>query len=206
MSKNRTNNLVNAVEIAGVSQTEYDARAVKLVSVHVRATEVCLCASAVAAASVSSACNSFTDPCHGFATGLVGQFTTSCADLPSGLSTCTNYYIINVSSSVYKVATSRANAIAGTNVSLADAGTGTHTFTATSSSCTPASNGTVTFHASVDGENFATANYGCVSISLDNSGVSTFETFADAGFNVLQADVDVLLGQWTVDVDVSGKE
>lgn len=46
--------------------------------------------------------------------------------LPSGLTTGTTYYAIKVTSATIKVATSSANATAGTAVSLGSTGTGTH--------------------------------------------------------------------------------
>lgn len=60
---------------------------------------------------------------------LVGtrvRFTTT-TTLPAPLATATDYYVIKVTDSTFKVATSYANAIAGTAINLTDAGTGTHT-------------------------------------------------------------------------------
>lgn len=47
--------------------------------------------------------------------------------LPAGLSPATDYYFIKVSDTTYKLATSYANAIAGSAINITDAGTGTHT-------------------------------------------------------------------------------
>jgi len=47
--------------------------------------------------------------------------------LPAGLSAATDYYVIKVSDLTCKLATSYANAVAGTQVNITDAGTGTHT-------------------------------------------------------------------------------
>lgn len=74
--------------------------------------------------------NTFTMTAHGFATGLVGQCTTTGA-LPTGLSTSTNYFVIVVDANTIKLASSLANALAGTPITLSSAGTGTNTFTAT---------------------------------------------------------------------------
>jgi len=54
------------------------------------------------------------------------QFTTT-GTLPAGLSLATDYYSIRLSDTTFKVATSYANAVAGTAVNITDAGTGTHT-------------------------------------------------------------------------------
>jgi len=49
----------------------------------------------------------------------------------TGLTSTTTYYIIRISATTFSLATSRANAIAGTVITLTGDGTGTHTFTAT---------------------------------------------------------------------------
>lgn len=54
------------------------------------------------------------------------QFTTS-GTLPPELSANTNYWTIRDSSTTSKLATSRANAVAGTFINLSSAGSGTHT-------------------------------------------------------------------------------
>ena len=54
---------------------------------------------------------------------------TTTTTLPAGLATATDYYYIRVSDSTGKLATSYANAIAGTAINITDAGTGTHTST-----------------------------------------------------------------------------
>lgn len=56
------------------------------------------------------------------------RFTTS-GTLPTGLSLATDYWIVRVSATTCRVATSLANAIAGTVIAYTDAGSGTHTMT-----------------------------------------------------------------------------
>ena len=66
---------------------------------------------------------------NSLATGVRVQATTT-GTLPAGLSLATNYYIIAIDSAQAKLASSLANAVAGTPIDITDAGTGTHTFTA----------------------------------------------------------------------------
>jgi hypothetical protein len=66
---------------------------------------------------------------HGFKTGDRVRLTTSAADLPNGYAVDTTYYVIYVSADTLKLASSDANATAGTAVSISDDGTGTHTIT-----------------------------------------------------------------------------
>lgn len=75
-----------------------------------------------------------TDICTGaslgsaLVTGVAVQLTTT-GTLPAGLATSTNYFLIQVTSTTFKLATTKANADAGTAVNITDAGTGTHTVT-----------------------------------------------------------------------------
>lgn len=59
-------------------------------------------------------------------TGTRVRLTTT-TTLPAGLSLATDYYVIKVSDTTFKLATSYANAVAGTQINITDAGTGTHT-------------------------------------------------------------------------------
>lgn len=59
-------------------------------------------------------------------TGTEIRFTTT-TTLPAGLALATDYYLIRASDGTFKVATTYANALAGTAINITDAGTGTHT-------------------------------------------------------------------------------
>lgn len=56
------------------------------------------------------------------------RVTNSGGALPTGLAIDTDYWLVRVSATTARIATSLANAIAGTVISYTDAGTGTHTF------------------------------------------------------------------------------
>lgn len=57
-----------------------------------------------------------------------GPFRLTTTDtLPAGLSTGTDYWLVRTSLTTAKLATSHANAVAGTTVNITDTGTGTHT-------------------------------------------------------------------------------
>jgi len=73
--------------------------------------------------------NLYNDPNLTSAEGRAVTFSTT-TTLPAPLATSTTYWLINGgTSTTYKVATSLANAIAGTAIDITDAGTGTHTVT-----------------------------------------------------------------------------
>lgn len=52
---------------------------------------------------------------------------TTTTTLPAGLALATDYYVIRLSDTTFSLATSYANAVAGTAINITDAGTGTHT-------------------------------------------------------------------------------
>jgi len=61
-------------------------------------------------------------------TGTRVRLTTT-TTLPAPLATATDYYVIRLTDSTFYLATSYANAIAGTRIDLTTTGTGTHTIT-----------------------------------------------------------------------------
>ncbi len=61
-------------------------------------------------------------------TGTRVRLTTT-TTLPAPLATATDYYVIKDTDSTFKLGTTYANAIAGTQINITDAGTGTHTIT-----------------------------------------------------------------------------
>jgi hypothetical protein len=65
---------------------------------------------------------------HGFFTGQKVQLTTTGA-LPTGLSANTTYYVVYVDANSFSLATSLANAAAGTKIATSGSQSGTHTLT-----------------------------------------------------------------------------
>lgn len=61
-------------------------------------------------------------------TGTRVRLTTT-TTLPAPLATATDYYVVRLSDTTFKLATSYANAIAGTVIDITTTGTGTHTIT-----------------------------------------------------------------------------
>jgi hypothetical protein len=66
---------------------------------------------------------------HNLVTGMPVQVSNSGGALPTGLSAATTYWAIVVSTTVFKLATSRALAFAGTAIDITANGTGTQTAT-----------------------------------------------------------------------------
>jgi hypothetical protein len=59
-------------------------------------------------------------------TGTRVRLTTT-TTLPAGLALATDYYVIKLSDTTFRLATTYANAVTGTQINITDAGTGTHT-------------------------------------------------------------------------------
>lgn len=116
------------------------------------------------ASTVELTDNEITITAHGLTTGLKGQLTTT-DTLPAGLSTGTDYYVIVVDDDTIQLASSLANALAGTDIDITDQGTdgATHTFTATS-----LAGATVALQKSNDGTNFDTIG-SATSITVDGN-------------------------------------
>ncbi len=78
--------------------------------------------------NVDTVSSTITIPNHGYSTGdLVNYYLIPSATAPSGLSTATSYYIIRIDNNSIQLATTLANANAGTKVTLTTAGTNSTT-------------------------------------------------------------------------------
>lgn len=79
--------------------------------------------------------NAGTDVCTATATvpdSRTAVYLTTTGTLPAGLSTGTVYFVIKASNTTFKLATTIANADAGTAIDITDTGSGTHTVTTVS--------------------------------------------------------------------------
>lgn len=119
---------------------------------------------------VNTGADTINETSHGYYTGVVGNLSTT-GTLPAGLSTSTDYYIIEVDSDNYKLATSLEDASAGTAVDItAASGGGTHTFTPTGLT----SNNSITYTAGSslsEAVNFTSA----VTITKNHSYIGVFD-------------------------------
>jgi hypothetical protein len=84
------------------------------------------------AAAVTFTAVAATDICtataHGLVTGSGIQVANSGGALPAGLAATTTYFAIVIDANTFKLATSLANALAGTAIDITTNGTGTQTF------------------------------------------------------------------------------
>jgi hypothetical protein len=131
----------DGVSTATQVKTAYDLVAAALALATVAVTGTGATAQVVAAATplaggedseVNTSTEEITIPAHGLNTGLKGQLTTT-GTLPTGLSTGTDYFVIVVDENTIKLASTLANAIAGTAINLTSQGSSgaVNTFTPT---------------------------------------------------------------------------
>ena len=138
--------------------------------------------------------DNIAETAHTFLTGLKGQLTTT-GTLPTGLATGTDYWVIKVDDDNFKLASSLANAQAGTAVDItAAAGGGTHTFTATSLS------GTIKLQASNTDSTFRDVAGSTIQLTSDTSHL--YNVF-DIQYRFGRAAVTISSGQITINADIN---
>lgn len=81
------------------------------------------------AADVNAGTDTITKTAHGYATGDGPFFIATTGGAPAGLAVLTPYWIIAPTANTFKLATSAANALAGTQIDITSQGTGTHSLT-----------------------------------------------------------------------------
>jgi len=119
----QSGNVAAALNLTGV-----DLKKAKGYGILISTTVATPAAKTFVDADVTVAADTITIAAHGYATGLRVAATTG-GVLPAGLS-ATNYWVIKVDADTIKLASSAANALAGTVVDItAAAGGGTHTLT-----------------------------------------------------------------------------
>lgn len=127
-------------------------------------------------ANVAPATDTITINAHGYSTGLLGRLTTT-GTLPAGLALSTDYFVIVVDGNSIKLATTYANAVAGTAVDItAAAGTGTHTFTPVALAAS------IKLQSSVDGVDWFDIAGKTASITTTGSTLFTLVDFAEPMF------------------------
>jgi len=97
----------------------------RITPVTVTTAQTCINSNTFTASSSSGLLLTFANDWQSFSKV---RFTTT-VTLPTGLSLNTDYWLVRVSATTARVATSFANAITGTVIAFTDAGTGTHTLT-----------------------------------------------------------------------------
>lgn len=128
----------------------------------------------------------FTKAAHGFQTGDGPYQLTTTTTLPAGLALATDYYVIRVDANDFQLATSLANALAGTAQPISDNGTGVHTITP-NTALSPALPFTVTADAA--GEWFSLE-------MLDRSILSAYQNHADPGIATDLAAIQAADSSW----------
>lgn len=132
--------------------------------------------------TATNADEKFHATAHGLQTGDGPlQVSNTGGALPTGLATLTNYFVITLDANTFMLATSLANALAGTNLAISTDGTGTQTIASIGGSLRPASG--------VIGTGNAPGAWFSWEV-LDLTAMSNKQTHADPG---VAADLDAIL-------------
>ena len=161
----QTSQLFTLTESTTDTNLTCDVQAVGFLSVQNNYTDATPAAKTFAPGDVDVTANTITITAHGFTTGLKIPLTGT--NLPGGLS-ATDYWAIVVDANTIKVATSLANAVAGTAVDITTQGT------SVDATFTPVALGssTVACYASNDGVNWVALTSQTTTISA--TGTSLF--------------------------------
>jgi hypothetical protein len=153
-------------------------------------------------ANVSVANDTITIVNHGFTTGMLFTLTTT-GTLPGGLALSTNYYAIVVDASTIKVASSQANAAAGTAIDITSAsGGGTHTVNVTT-----AISGSIKLQKTNDDPKKSDAVWLDITGTTQNFSSATNINYTTAfiGFRAIRSVTTVTSGTIRMRVQINGK-
>lgn len=124
--------------------------------------------------------NYITETAHGYYTGASVRVTNQAFPLPSGLSFSTDYYIIVIDADTFEIASSLANALAGTAIDLS-APTGTWNASNVLIDEFDPSQGNFTFQTS-------TGKISAASMSYGGAGTDSSTLFTDGTYNYVFYD------------------
>jgi len=130
---------------------------------------------------------------HGFTTGLKVQVTTA-GTLPVGIVALTDYFVIRLTADTYSLASSYANAVAGTPITVTTQGVGVQTVTPVALAAT------VKIEKSIDRVTF----FDVAAATVVTATGSVISKEVDIGYKWVRSTVVVTSGRLGLDVRLSG--
>lgn len=195
----RNDLVVDSVSYTLTGSVDVDIAKLDQGSLQVEVTDATPAAVTFTDTDVDADANTITKAAHGFATGQKVAATTD-GTLPAPL-TATDYYVIRVSSSVFKLATSSANAIAGTAINISNVGS-----TGAANVLTPATLSTVvSLTTSNDGVTFYAYASAQATATLTASGGKMFDLTDKLNFHWLRITTTMTTGTATVKARLYGR-
>lgn len=155
---------------------------------------------AFTSADVSTGSDTITITAHGLLTGTKVTLTTS-GVLPTGLAVLTDYYVIAASANTIKLATSQANALAGTAIDISGAGSGSSTVVITT---TLAGSVKIQVNNEAEGETANWVDLPSSSTNFSSAGNILFN-YDNAGYRAIRVVVTVTSGTVGVALRVNAK-
>lgn len=155
---------------------------------------------AFTSADVSTGSDTITITAHGLLTGTKVTLTTS-GVLPTGLAVLTDYYVIAASANTIKLATSQANALAGTAIDISGAGSGSSTVVITT---TLAGSVKIQVNNEAEGETANWVDLPSSSTNFSSAGNILFN-YDNAGYRAIRVVVTVTSGTVGVALRINAK-
>lgn len=142
---------------------------------------------------------------YGYPLGLSVRYSTAGTTGITGLTNQTTYYVIPVDANTLKLASSKANAVAGTYITLASSSTtGPHTFTLTPTPLTGTPG--LAWQVSNDGTNWFNLSVSSITFSSPYTAGTSYWDFGQLNARYLRAnEIAPTTGGWNVTVTINAK-
>jgi hypothetical protein len=196
MQLTRNDAIVTLTNYAQISNTDLDLSQIDGLAVQAVYSDATPVHKTFVAANVSPSANTITITAHGFPTGFKVALTGT--NLPTGLS-ATNYWVIRVDANTIKLASSLANATAGTEVDITGAGTTADADLASTSTLSQV----VKLQSSNDGVNYMDISGKTVTVT---SAGNTMWDLGQVYAKILRVVVTPTTGTITLTVTIAGKQ
>ena len=191
--RNKMLALVAEPLVAGKTTEFYTVKDLKTYGYSFVYTDLTPAAKTFAAADLTVLGTVIAEVAHGFMTGLKVQVTTS-DTLPAGIVALTDYFVIKLTDDTYSLASSYANALAGTEIVVTDQGVANQTVTPVALSAT------VKLEKSID----KVAFFDVAAATAIGATGKTMSKDVDIGYKWVRAVVVVNSGYLNLEVKLSG--
>lgn len=191
--RNKMLSLVSGSHVTGKVTDSFKVYDLKTYAYTFKYTDLTPAAKAFSPADLTVLGTVIAEVAHGFVTGLKVQVTTA-GTLPAGVVALTNYFVIKITADTYSLASSYANAVAGTPITVTDQGIGVQTVTPVALAAT------VKIEKSVDRATF----FDVAAATVISATGSALSKEVDIGYRWVRSTVVVTSGLLGLEVRLSG--
>lgn len=191
--RNKMLSLVSGSHVTGKVTDSFKVYDLKTYAYTLKYTDLTPAAKAFSPTDLTVLGTVIAEVAHGFVTGLKVQVTTA-GTLPAGIVALTDYFVIKLSANTYSLASSYANAVAGTPITVTDQGVGVQTVTPVALAAT------VKLEKSVDRATF----FDVAAATVIAGAGSVIGKEVDIGYRWVRSTVVVTSGLLGLEVRLSG--